>query len=400
MAAEAGVRRTRWLGAGAVLLGLSTFQLEFDMGIPQWQVLYQPILQALAMGIGLVAAREALGPGGALRATLGFLAMRGAVALIIGPLFGLTLERFPLYLGGALVVEGMYLFGGRLQPLLRVVVTGLLIGTAGMAVEWGWTHAWGLQPWQPRLLAWWWVVVVAAVAASLIGAALGRAVIHAAPLVRYPVVGLGLVAVVGCIAVAYPRQGSDAVATVTARTVGQAVPTITRDGNAAVERQLTADIRVSPPSAVEGVDVFRVVAWQGGGIVLRTPVQVGPGHYVVDEPFEQGADWKSIVFLEDGAAVAAVPIDFPADPQYGLGPIPAPTSTPRTAHFEAASTYLMRESHGGSMLPAVLCYTVFLLMALAWGVALVGVGTAMSRRLTAEIAGVPQPRRRRVPAGR
>src|SRR5579862_8680337 len=49
--------------AAAVLIGLSTFQLEYDMGIPQWQLLFQPALIAAAAAIGLVAARAALGRG-------------------------------------------------------------------------------------------------------------------------------------------------------------------------------------------------------------------------------------------------------------------------------------------------------------------------------------------------
>src|SRR5256885_3153153 len=39
---ESGFARARrYLVAGAVLIGLSTFQLEFDMGVPQWPALYQ-----------------------------------------------------------------------------------------------------------------------------------------------------------------------------------------------------------------------------------------------------------------------------------------------------------------------------------------------------------------------
>jgi hypothetical protein len=48
--------------AGALLIGPSTFQAEFDFGVPQFQLLYQPILIAFAAGLSLVAARcSALG---------------------------------------------------------------------------------------------------------------------------------------------------------------------------------------------------------------------------------------------------------------------------------------------------------------------------------------------------
>src|SRR5438067_1286265 len=41
---------------GALLVGLSTFQGEFDFGVPQFRLVWQPILLALAAGIGLGAA--------------------------------------------------------------------------------------------------------------------------------------------------------------------------------------------------------------------------------------------------------------------------------------------------------------------------------------------------------
>ncbi|HEV2686788.1 MAG TPA: hypothetical protein VGW79_09130, partial [Actinomycetota bacterium] len=39
----------RYILAMALMLGLSTFQLEFDLGVPQWQVLYHPVLIAIAV---------------------------------------------------------------------------------------------------------------------------------------------------------------------------------------------------------------------------------------------------------------------------------------------------------------------------------------------------------------
>ena len=43
--------------AGGLLIGLSTFQAEFDFGVPQFDFLFQPMLIALAASIGLVSAR-------------------------------------------------------------------------------------------------------------------------------------------------------------------------------------------------------------------------------------------------------------------------------------------------------------------------------------------------------
>ncbi len=73
---------------GALLLGLSTFQAEFDFGVPQFRMVFQPMLIMLAAGVSLVAARIWLGRGAALGAALFFLAMRGLMALLVGPVLG------------------------------------------------------------------------------------------------------------------------------------------------------------------------------------------------------------------------------------------------------------------------------------------------------------------------
>ena len=393
MLAEAGAaaratRGARFLSealAGATLIGLSTFQLEFDLGIPQWQALYHPALIALAMGVGMVAAREALGRGGALRATLAFLVLRGLIALLVGPLFGLSLERFPLYLGGALVVEGVYLIGPRLAAAARVALAGVLIGTVGMAPEWGWTHLWSPQPWQPRLLGAWWVVVGLAVVGAFLGSALGRSVAHTRQVLHFSAVGLAFALLVALLAVPFPRHGLDATATIRATPIGSPVPTITRDGVATFEQNMDVSVAVSPPSAVVGADVFRVFTWQGGRLIISPLRSAGGGHYTIDGPVPVGGSWKNIVFLEYGDVVAAVPIAFPADPTYALAAIPAPVTTPRTGRFEPATLYLTRESHGGTALPAVLAYTTLAIIGVAWCVAVIGVGEAMRRRRTASL---------------
>ncbi len=41
---------------GGFLVALSTFQAEFDFGVPQFRAIFQPILIMLAAGIGLVTA--------------------------------------------------------------------------------------------------------------------------------------------------------------------------------------------------------------------------------------------------------------------------------------------------------------------------------------------------------
>jgi hypothetical protein len=83
---------------GALLLGLSTFQAEFDFGVPQFRMIFQPMLIMLAAGVALVAARVWLGRGAAVGAALFFLAMRGLMAVLVGPVLGEPAPHFPLYL--------------------------------------------------------------------------------------------------------------------------------------------------------------------------------------------------------------------------------------------------------------------------------------------------------------
>ena len=90
---------------GGLLIGLSTFQAEFDFGVPQFRAVLQPALIAFAAGVALVAARVWIGRGGALGAALFFLAVRGVVSLLVGPVLGETTPSLPLYLVEALAVE-------------------------------------------------------------------------------------------------------------------------------------------------------------------------------------------------------------------------------------------------------------------------------------------------------
>ena len=69
---------------GVTLATLSALQLEYDLGIPQWQLLYQPVIVAIAGGVALVAARRLGGPGAALGAVLVFLGAAGGAHALAG----------------------------------------------------------------------------------------------------------------------------------------------------------------------------------------------------------------------------------------------------------------------------------------------------------------------------
>ena len=124
------------------MLGLSTFQAEFDFGVPQFRFVFQPLLIMIAAGVGLVAARIWEARGRRARRRRAFLLIRGLLAVAIGPVFGETTPHMPLYLAEAIVVELVVLRVATDKPLAFGLWSGLAIGTVGLAAEWGWSHLW------------------------------------------------------------------------------------------------------------------------------------------------------------------------------------------------------------------------------------------------------------------
>ena len=93
------------IGFGALLIGLSVFQAEFDFGIAQFRMVFAPLMIVAAAGIALVAARLYVGPGAAIVAAVFFLLMRGIISFIVTDFFGEAHHVFPLYLGSAVLIE-------------------------------------------------------------------------------------------------------------------------------------------------------------------------------------------------------------------------------------------------------------------------------------------------------
>jgi hypothetical protein len=131
---------------GGLLIGLSTFQAEFDFGVPQFRMVLQPLLFAVAAGVALVAARLWTGRGGAIGAAVFFLVVRGLISFIVGDVFGEITPALPLYLGEAVCVELAALALVR-RPLAFGLGAGLLVGTAGMAAEYPWVELVMPLPW-------------------------------------------------------------------------------------------------------------------------------------------------------------------------------------------------------------------------------------------------------------
>jgi uncharacterized membrane protein len=375
---------------GTVLIGLSTFQLEFDMGVPQWQALYHPLLIALAAGFALTAGRALMGPWGAVRVALAFLLMRGVIALLIGPVLGHTLPHFPLYVVEALCVE--IAFAVTRGNFRSAALGGALIGTAGIATEWLWMQVWGLQTWSTGMLPMMWVPVVAAIAASIAGFGFAtRLVPSRAPRASHSrwVALAGVASILAVLAVPFSRQGSPATVHITQWQVGPAAFVVDRNGQRVTTHDIAVRVHVSPAAAAVDADWFRVAAWQGGGVINAKLVPQGGGSYIAERALPAGGNWKVIVMLGNGSTVAAAPIVMPAEPDQGLSAIPLVAS--RTATLNPAPLLLMRENHAGVAWVADVAYMLFGTTVLAW---LAGLALAAGRlgRLSRPARSAPEGR--------
>src|SRR6202012_2072255 len=114
---------------------MSVYQIKFDFGVPQFRLVFQPMLIAAAAAMGTIVARMTLGRGAAVIAALFAIALRGLVAVIVGPVLGAAIHWFPLSLGPALVVELVALPPLFRRPILFGAVAGLGIGTVGLWLE-------------------------------------------------------------------------------------------------------------------------------------------------------------------------------------------------------------------------------------------------------------------------
>src|SRR6202011_3280360 len=134
-----GLKSIQYLAFGGIVIGMSVFQVEFDFGVPQFRLVFQPMLIAAAGAFGLVAARMMLGRGAAVIAAVFAIALRGLVALSVGPVFGAPVSWFALYLGIAIEVLALTRLFNR--PIVFGLVSGLGAAPVGLWLESRWIDA-------------------------------------------------------------------------------------------------------------------------------------------------------------------------------------------------------------------------------------------------------------------
>jgi hypothetical protein len=370
---------------GGLLIGLSTFQAEFDFGVPQFRLVFQPMLIMFAAGMALVVARIYGGRGSALGSVGFFLLLRGGLSLAIGPGLGETMPHFPLYVVEALVVEAIALRVSTRDPLRFGLWAGLGIGTVGLGAEWAWSQLWMPLPWTDALFP---EGAIIGFAAALSGALIGAWVaahLSIEPAVRRPRLrwaAVGAAAVIAAL-VGFALYTPTATET-TARIALRDVPS---DGG----RHVDATIRLSPADAADGAEWLTVTAWQGGEkLHVDRLDEVGPGVFRTTEPIPVDGTWKALLRLHDGNELLALPIFLPADEAIPVGEVPASRSFTRS--FEDEHHLLQREQTGGSPALVAVAYSTVaaialsLLALLAWGLHRLAFGPrAVPRRRAAGV---------------
>lgn len=347
------------MAAGACLTGVLIFTGEFDFRVPQFQMVYYPVLVMIAGGFTLVWGRLALGRAGALKTAAFYLGVRGFLYLIVTVALNHTFARFPLMLVPALCVEGAALLVGTRNRIRFALVSGALIGTVGLAAELAWLP---LSNWYqvspaliPKAVA---LGLPAAIAAALIGARMGR-MFSDEPReagVTMPWLAGSTAVIVAVLAFPLPRQSGDVTTTVA----------LAPQGNGEVAR---ATVTLVPPDAAKNATLFGIGSNQGGGTVSSALIEKSPGVYESAELIPITGRWKSQVALMRGNQVMSAPIYLPADRKIGASAVPALPS--RTIKFDVVTRVLLREAHDGPRWPSIVAYSEVLAILVAW-VALLG----------------------------
>lgn len=351
---------------GGLLIGLSVFQGEWDFGVPQFRIVHQPLLIAMAAACALVAARLWIGRGGALFAVGFYVFVRGGIALIVGPFLMEPFPTIPLYLAEALCVELVALLLAR-RALVLGAVSGLLIGTVGFAAEYAWTQVAFRLPWTPDILVEGTMMAVAGgVAGGIAGALLGLALQGRLP---RPAVARPLFAGVLLILGVAVANGLNT----TVPDGIRAEIALTEVASPGPVRTAQGVVRITPAAAVDQPSSLTITSWQGGGLYVNHLVPVGDGSYRTTKPMPLSGDWKTLVRLEDGRTLSAVPIYLPADAVLGEPEIPAPPQFTRDAVNE--QQIMQRELKEGvpdslwaTASAVVLVCALLLMLALGWGV--------------------------------
>jgi hypothetical protein len=339
--------------AGAFLIGLSALQAEFDYSVPQFRLLFHPVLLALSAATALVPARIRIGRGGALGAVAFFLVIRAILSAIIGPGLDHTSLRFPLYLVEAILVEAIALRVSPRRQLTFGLWCGAAIGTVGVAAEFAWSRLWMTMPWPLALFPEIGVALVAGIGGGLLGGLIGRALSEPGAEKERSgrlITATTVLAILAALVIPLPISGD-----------ARGTATVVLEDPEADRTAVT--VTLDPPTLANDPLWFNVTAWQGGGSVVSDLRPTGGGTYRSGSVPISG-DWKSLMRLHTGDSIVAVPIYLPEDPAIPADGVPAQARF--TRDFVADKQILLREAKDTEPWLSWVGYTLLGLIVLVW----------------------------------
>ena len=257
-------RRGHLRVAGALIIGLSTFQAEFDFGVPQFQLLYQPVL--IAFAAARRARVRALDP-----RALGRLPGAGDVlrhphraGAVRRPGRRATRRRTSRSTSPRPAVVELAALAAPRAPLRFALLSGLGIGTVGLAAEWGWSHVWMPHPWPASMLV---PAVVLALAAALAGSVLGARMSQSLAMPESERAALPAIAP-RAVALAARRRARGALLPAAAHRRRRHARRHRPDARGRRARRTSPSSSIRPTAARDN-QWFEVLSWQG-----RTPGQL------------------------------------------------------------------------------------------------------------------------------
>ena len=314
-----------------------------------------------------------LGRGAAIIAALLAIALRGLVALIVGPIFGAPINWFALYLGPAIVVELMALTPVFKRPIIFGLVSGLGVATIGLWLESLWIDAVYHYPWPTSI---WPEALAMAVPVAILAGACGALVRYGArpsqrlpsPCHRHRSGGAGRPGDRWC-----DRQRAALQRASRASPPQSRSPTF--PSSSPDQRMVSADVQINPPNFVsDNPNWVSVLGWQGGLANQRGQVidklETARPRSLPHHPAHAG-----LGIMEDAAAGArrqdvGSRADLPRRPTRVSAPKEVPAEASMTRPFVAEITILQRERNPDT--PMVL-WTIGCLVVLFCTLVLIGV---------------------------
>ncbi|MBF6620799.1 MAG: hypothetical protein ITG02_11295 [Patulibacter sp.] len=318
------------LCAVIVLAVFTLEQDEFNFGVPQFRLVWHPVLIAVASSFAFVVARIWGGRGAALHAAVVAFVIFVPLTFFVSVVFGQTFHAQPLYLVTALAVEALAWRGTGRRPLAFGAATGVLAATVGLAAEYGWTHLLFRLPWTTNLLpeavpA----ALLAAVAAGLLGALFAETITGANRRGPYPVALAALAGIVLIGVGAWAAQHDEVPAGATVEITVSDVRNEPTPGKSGVQPTGDVSVRFRGPDVTEDADWVRVLGWQGRGSFSNVFARQDDGTWRSTERVPVGGPWRTILNVNGRGTVLGAPVYMPADPAVGFAGFPLEATVTR-----------------------------------------------------------------------